>query len=207
MPSKKVIIVEDQPLQCELFKLYIQNCERYQIVGTTDNAALVDVYLVGHKVDLILMDIYTAMGESGIEAAQRIKQKYPTIKIIIITSTADYTYIERAKSIGIDSFWYKEAGERELIEIMDLTMAGQSVYPHESPDIALGDISTKALTKIEIEIIKLIARGKGNEEIAEQLSYSYNTIRKYINNILGKTGCKNRTELAVKAVEIGLISS
>ncbi len=202
-----VMIVEDQPLQRELFKLYIQNCDRYKLVGMTDNAALVDVYLVKNKVDIILMDICTACGESGIDAAQRIRQKYADIKIVIITSMADYSFVERAKRVGVDSFWYKEAGERELIEIMDLTMAGRNIYPHESPNIALGNISIQDLSKIEIEIIRQIAKGRGNDEIADQLNYTYNTIRKYINNILDKTGYKNRTELAVKAVEIGLISS
>ncbi len=207
MECKNVIIVEDQPLQRELFKLYIQNYSRYKIVGTTDNAALVDIYLIKNKVDIILMDIYTAMGESGIDAAQRVKEKYPEIKIVLITSMADYNFVERARSIGVDSFWYKEASEKELIEVMDLTLAGQNIYPHDPPDIALGCISVKELSKIEIEIIRLIAEGKGNDEISESLNYSYNTIRKYINTILDKTGCKNRTELAVKAVEISLISS
>ncbi len=207
MECKNVIIVEDQPLQRELFKLYIQNYSRYKIVGTTDNAALVDIYLIKNKVDIILMDIYTAMGESGIDSAQRVKEKYPEIKIVLITSMADYNFVERARSIGVDSFWYKEASEKELIEVMDLTLAGQNIYPHVPPDIALGCISVKELSKIEIEIIRLIAEGKGNDEISESLNYSYNTIRKYINTILDKTGCKNRTELAVKAVEISLISS
>ncbi len=207
MQIYNVIIVEDQPLQRELFRLYIQNCDRYQIVGMTDNAALVDVYLVKNNVDIILMDIFTAMGESGIEAAERVKQKYPNIKIIIITSMADYSFVEYARSVGVDSFWYKEAGEHELIEVMDLTMIGHSIYPLETLDVSLGELSIKDLSKIEIEIIRQIAKGMDNEEISEQLNYSYNTIRKYINNILEKTGCKNRTELAVKAVEIGLISS
>ncbi len=207
MASIKVMIVEDQPLQRELFKIYIDNSERYQLQCMTDNAALVDVYLVKNEVDVILMDICTALGESGLDAAERIKQKYPAVKIVIITSMADYMFIERAKQIGVDSFWYKEAGETELIEVLDLTMADESVYPNQSPNVALGNISLNQLSKIEIEIIRGIVKGKGNDEIAEELNYSYNTIRKYINKILEKTGYKNRTELAVKAVEAELISS
>ncbi len=207
MTCNNVMIVEDQPLQRELFKMYIQNSAQYQMVCTTDNAALVDVYLVKNKIDVILMDICTALGESGLDAAERIKRRYPDIKIVIITSMADYSYVERAKQIGVDSFWYKEAGENELIEVLNLTMAGGQVYPNHSLDVKLGDVSIDKLSKIEIEIIRCIVKGMNNDEIANELQYSYNTIKKYINVLMEKTGFNNRTELAVKAVEINLISS
>ncbi len=201
-----VMIVEDQALQMELFSLYLQNSNDYKLICKTDNAALADVYLVKNKIDLILMDVCTAMGASGLDASERIKLKYPEIKIIIITSMADYTFIERAKTIGIESFWYKEAGESELLEVMDLTMRGERIYPDDVLEIDLGMIKSKQLSKTEIEIIRLLVKGSTNEEIAEKTGYSYNTIRKYINLILEKTAYKNRTELAVKAVESGLIS-
>ncbi len=207
MTCNNVMIVEDQPLQRELFKMYIQNSAQYQMVCTTDNAALVDVYLVKNKIDVILMDICTALGESGLDAAERIKRRYPDIKIVIITSMADYSYVERAKQIGVDSFWYKEAGESELIEVLNLTMAGGQVYPNQSPDIKLGNVSIAELTKQEIDIIRCIVKGMNNDEISKELQYSYNTIKKYINVLMVKTGFNNRTELAVKAVEINLISS
>ncbi len=185
MTCNNVMIVEDQPLQRELFKMYIQNSAQYQMVCTTDNA----------------------LGESGLDAAERIKRRYPDIKIVIITSMADYSYVERAKQIGVDSFWYKEAGENELIEVLNLTMAGGQVYPNHSLDVKLGDVSIDKLSKIEIEIIRCIVKGMNNDEIANELQYSYNTIKKYINVLMEKTGFNNRTELAVKAVEINLISS
>ncbi len=201
-----VMIVEDQPLQRELFTLYIKNSDDYELVSTTDNAALAEVYLVKNKIDLILMDVCTAMGESGLDASERIKKKYPHIKIIVITSMADYTFINKARRIGIESFWYKEAGEKELIEIMDLTMAGQSIYPNDSLEVTLGAANSKELSNTELEILRLIVKGKSNEEISELTGYTYNTVRKYVNKIMSKTGYKNRTELAVNAVDTGLVS-
>lgn len=201
-----VMIVEDQPLQMELFTLYIKNSDEYTLVSKTDNAALAELYLLKNRVDLILMDVCTAMGESGLDASEKIKKKYPKIKIIIITSMADYTFMDRAKRIGVESFWYKEAGEDELIEIMDLTMAGEHIYPDASLDVAFGEINSKELSRTEIEILRLIVKGRTNEEISEITGYTYNTVRKYINKMLAKTGYKNRTELAVNAVELGLLS-
>ncbi len=201
------MIVEDQPLQRELFKLYLQNSDKYDLVCTTDNAALADVYLLKNKIDLILMDILTVMGESGLDASERIKKKYPEIKILIITSMADNAFIKRAKEIGVDSFWYKEAGEQELLEVMDLMMQGERVYPSESLDVNVGLANSKEFSESELAILRLIVKGKTNEEIREMTNLSYNTVRKYINLILSKTGCTNRTELAVKAVESSLVSS
>ncbi len=202
-----VMIVEDQPLQRELFKLYIQNSEKYNLVCSTDNAALCDIYLLKNNIDIILMDICTAMGESGLDASERIKAKYPNIKIIIITSMADHSFIKRAKNLGIESFWYKEADEKELLEIMDLTMSGKIVYPDSSLDVEIGKAKSKDFSESELDILRLIVKGKTNDEIAEETFLSYNTVRKYINILFEKTGCQNRTELAVKAVESGFISS
>ncbi len=202
-----VMIVEDQPLQRELFKLYIQNSDKYKLVCTTDNAALCDIYLLKNDIDLILMDICTAMGESGLDASERIKKKYPDVKIIVITSMADSSFIKRAKSLGIESFWYKEADEKELLEIMDLTLNGENIYPNNSLDVQIGKAKTNDFSESELNILRLIVKGKTNDEIAEETCLSYNTVRKYINILFEKTGCQNRTELAVKAVESSFISS
>ncbi len=200
-----VMIVEDQILHKELFEIYLRNSDKYKVVCTTDNAALADIYLVHNKIDFILMDICTAMGESGLDASARIKKKHPDIKIMIITSMLDYTFIARAREIGVDSFWYKEAGARELLEVMDMTMEGKSVYPNTIYEAKFGNIKNKDLSKVELEILRLIVKGRTNEEISDELSYSKNTVRKYIKNIFDKTGYKNRTELAVKAVEKNIV--
>ncbi len=205
MKKINVMIVEDQILHKELFSLYIKNSDRYNLVYTTDNAALADMFLINNEIDFILMDVYTAMGESGLDASEKIKKKYPHIKIMIITSIADHTFIKRAKEIGVESFWYKEAGATELIEIMDLTVAGESIYPNDTLNVKLGQTNNKDLNETELEIIRLIVSGKTNEEIAEIMKYKYNTIRNYIKVIFEKTGYTNRTELAVMAIKNRLV--
>ncbi len=205
MKKINVMIVEDQILHKELFELYIKNSEKYNLVYTTDNAALADMFLIKNKIDFILMDIYTAMGESGLDASARIKKKYPHIKIMIITSLADHTFIKRAQDIGVESFWYKDAGAEELIEIMNLTMEGHSIYPNNALNVNIGQANSKDLTETELKIIKLIIEGKSNEEISQIMGYKYNTIRNYIKLIFDKTGYTNRTELAVMAVKNKLV--
>ena len=83
------MIVEDQTMPRELFELRIQTSEHFEVALSIDNAALADVYCLRFPVDLILMDVVTRNGESGLDAAERIKRAFPQIKIIIVTSKSD----------------------------------------------------------------------------------------------------------------------
>ncbi len=205
--SKKinVMIVEDQVLHQELFSLHIEKSDKYNLVCTTDNAALADIYLVKNKIDLILMDVCTAMGKSGLDASERIKKNYPSIKIIILTSLADHSFLSRAKEIGVDSFWYKEMGSKELIRVMDLTMAGENIFPNKTLNVKCGNTYSNLLSETELKIIKCIVEGKSYKEISDELILSYNTVKKYVSLIFEKTGYNTKTDLAVDAVKNNLI--
>ena len=120
----KVMIVEDQTMPRELFELRIQASERFEVALSIDNAALADVYCLRFPVDLILMDVVTRGGESGLDAAERIKRTFPQMKIIIVTSMPECSYLSRAREIGVESFWYKEEQRESLLDVMARTMAG-----------------------------------------------------------------------------------
>lgn len=124
-----VMIVEDQELQRRIVKSALEESGRYRVLYETDNADVCDIYLLNGDIDLILMDIFTAMGADGIEASERIKGDYPDVKIIIITSNPETEWIERARAAGVESFWFKEVNANAIVSICDRTMAGESVYP------------------------------------------------------------------------------
>ena len=115
----KVMIVEDQTMPRELFELRVQASERFELALSIDNAALADVYCLRFPVDLILMDVITRDGENGLDAAARIKRAFPQIKIIIVTSMPECSYLKRAKEIGVESFWYKEEQRESLLDVME----------------------------------------------------------------------------------------
>ena len=201
----KVMIVEDQTMPRELFELRIQASEHFEVALSIDNAALADVYCLRLPVDLILMDVVTRGGESGLDAAARIKRAFPQIKIIIVTSMPECSYLSRAQEIGVESFWYKEEQRESLLDVMERTMAGESVYPDATPELQLGLASSYAFTDRELEVLREMAGGDTNQEIAERLHMSVATVKTHILNMLEKTGFKNRTELAVRARESGLV--
>ena len=123
----RVMLVEDQRLVQQFLEDIVNDSDRYELAASLRNADLADVYCEREQIDLILMDVYTAGGASGLNAAARIKKKHPYIRIIIITSMPEVSYLDRAREIGVESFWYKEISDEPLISVMDRTMAGESV--------------------------------------------------------------------------------
>ena len=202
----RVLLVEDQDITAKLFETFLTASGRYLVAGILKNADIAPAYCArGGGVDLVLMDVYTELGASGIEAAAAIKCDHPGIKIVIITSLPEVSYIDRAREAGVDSFWYKEAGDAALLEICDRTMAGESVYPDETPPLQLGLIKSTELTGRELDILREVARGLTNNEIAERLHLSVNTVSDYVKSMLSKTGFHTRTEIAIRAREQGLV--
>ncbi|MGN0801554.1 MAG: LuxR C-terminal-related transcriptional regulator [Candidatus Faecivicinus sp.] len=201
----KVMIVEDQTMPRQLFELRVQSSERFELAISIDNAAMADIYCLRYPVDLILMDVITRNGESGLDAAERIKHAFPEIKIVIVTSMPECSYLSRARAIGVESFWYKEEQRESLMEIMERTMNGESIYPDAPPELRLGLASSYDFTDRELEVLREMTGGDTNQEIAERLHMSVATVKTHILNMLGKTGFRNRTELAVRARESGLV--
>ena len=201
------MIVDDQSISRHLFEMYVNNSPKYELVFSLSSASAADVYILRHQVDLILMDILMNDGSNGLEAAEKIKKLRPDIKIIAVTSMPEYSWLEKAKSIGIESFWYKEADEQTILEVMDRTVAGESVYPDSSPRVKLGLADSSELTDRELEILRIVTTGATNQQVAEQLGISENTVKSHVRSMLDKTGFRSRTELAIKARVLGIAIS
>lgn len=202
----KVLIVEDDPMAQKLLETFIENSGRYKVAGSIVSAGFAETYCLKHSVDLVLMDICTALGVSGLEISTKIKKMKPDIKIIIITSQPECDFINRAKSGGVDSFWYKSSDEREILELMDRTMAGESIYPDSTPRLQIGNAWNTEFTPRQLEVLRELTSGDTNAEIAKRLGISPTTVRDYIQQMLEMTGLQNRTSLAVAADKSGLVN-
>ena len=200
-----VLIVEDDPMARKLLEIFVSTSEKYHLVPSLDSAAMAELYCMTNQVDLVLMDVCTAMDMSGIEAAAKLKKTYPAIKIIIITSQPEYSYIDQARKIGVESFWYKEPTAEALLKVMDRTMAGESIYPDSAPVIRLGAALSEDFTERELEVLRELVSGKTDAAIAETLCLSVTRVKQHIQHIREKTQFANRTELAVRARESGLV--
>ena len=201
----KVLIVDDQNIARGFFEMHVRASVNYVLVQSLPAAELAVGWCDENPVDLIVMDVMMRYGIDGLTAAERIKKKHPEIRIILATSMAESKWESRAKEAGIDSFWYKEYSEEPLIEVMDRTMAGESVYPGKSPNMPFGWVTKADLSGRELDVLRELTAGATNDEIAEHLHISVHTVKRHIQNMLDKTGFENRLALAVHAKSLGLV--
>jgi two-component system vancomycin resistance associated response regulator VraR len=204
---RNVLIVEDDPMARQLLEIYIDKSENYELAGSIESALFAEAFCRTHKVEVMLMDVCTAMHANGIDAATDIKKHLPNIKIVVITSQPECSYIDRARAAGVDSFWYKSATAEEIIYIMDRTLLGESIYPDNTPELTLGDAVSESFSKRELDVLRLVVEGYTDADIAETLFISVATVKTHIQNMKNRTGFRNRTELAVRARESGLVIS
>ena len=200
-----VMIVEDDPMASKLLEIFVKESDRYTVTHTIDNASMAEMYCFKNPIDLILMDVCTAMNANGLDAAAKIKKSFPHIKVIIMTSQPECSFIDRARSIGVDSFWYKESTAEKVIEVMDRTMNGESVYPDTTPTLQLGSAKSSEFSPKELEVLRELISGESDAVIADKLHMSLRTVKAHIQTMREKTGFRNRTELAVRARECGLV--
>lgn len=201
----KLMIVDDQFVSRELFRLILEKNPDYEVVYSVDTAMFADTYVLNRNLDLVIMDILMQDGSNGLDAAEKIKKLRPDIKIVAVTSMPEVSWMDRAKVIGIDSFWYKEASEASILEVIDRTLAGETIYPDATPVIQLGLAKSTELTPREIQVLRLLTTGAGNEEIASKLEISLNTVKTHVMHLMDKTGFNSRTQLAIQARITGFV--
>ena len=201
----RVLIVEDQKMAQENMEYIINTCENYVLAGIIPNAADAELFCMREAVDLILMDVCTVRDENGIDAAAVIKKKFPEIKIIIVTSMAEHTFIEKAKAANADSFWYKDAMSGDLLSVMDRTMAGERIFPERTPEVKLGLSTSYELTSYELNVLRALMQSTSDEDAASMLGCSKANIRWHVGKILDKTGYRTRMELLIAVAQKNLI--
>ena len=200
-----VLIVEDQKMAQENMEAIIKTNENYTLAGIIPNAADAELFYMRGGVDLILMDVCTARDESGIEACAVIKKKFPKIKVIVVTSMAEHTFIEKARAARADSFWYKDASRGELISVMDRTMAGERIFPDKTPEVKLGLTTSYELTQSELDVLRALMQSTSDEDAANMLGCTKANIRWHLGKILDKTGYRTRMELLIAVAQKNLI--
>lgn len=195
----QVVVVDDYRISRTFFEMMVQNDVRYALAGSFSNAGYAVAFCLNHPVDLVILDVLMRTGIDAITAARQLKEQKPQIRIILATSTAEATWEDDARKLGVESFWYKEYSEESLSEVIERTIAGEHIYPHNPVDIKLGNTHRVELSDRELTL------GYTNEEIAEKLCISPHTVRSHIQNLLNKTGFKNRLALVVNAASLGIV--
>ena len=151
----RVIVCDDQNISRGFFEMYVRAAAGFELTAGLRTAREAVDYLKEHEADLLILDVMMQDGIDGLSAATLIKKEHPQLKIILTTSAAETGWEDKARAIGVESFWYKEYDEHGIQEIMNRTMAGESVYPGDAPDVSFGKIKRSDLTDRELDVLRM----------------------------------------------------
>lgn len=206
----RILIVEDQVIVRQGLKIILEQDERISVPYEAENGKEAIKILEQHLVDLIMMDVRMPI-MNGIEATRIIKQKWPSVKVLVLTTFNDDEYALSALKEGADSFLLKTTEAKKLIEAVHSCMRGGMTIHDEvaakvMPRLLKGTEQKKidvsiSLSERELAITRLVGEGKTNKEIAQALHLSIGTVKNHLTQILQKTNLRDRTQLAIFAVK------
>lgn len=162
--------------------------------------------------DVILMDLVMP-GKTGLEAIVEIKQRQPRARILVLTSFADDSNVTKAIRAGAYGFLLKDTSPDELVQTIRSVYADKLTLPQELTHILLGSETIEKepgsmqqdLTPRELDVLRCIAQGMSNKQVAQKLSVSTTTVRSHVSSMIRKLNVENRTQLAIYARENDLI--
>ncbi|HLU23125.1 response regulator [Lederbergia graminis] len=194
----KLLIVDDDKLVCQSLQLLLGKERDLEVISTASNGEEAIELCKREKPDVILMDIQMPVMD-GIESTKRIKENWPTIQIMMLTTFQDERNIRLALKAGAEGYLLKSASIENMAQQIRALKAGSVILDGDvlktitEPDTA----ALEGLTERETEIVELIAQGLSNKEIAAQLYLSVGTVRNMITIILDKLEIRDRTQLAI----------
>ena len=163
----KVLIVDDHESMCDSLFHALTSTVDFMVVGTLKNALHAELYCMKLSPDLVLMDVCTEGGASGLDATKVIREKYPNIKVIVMSGFDEITYAPRAKEAGANAFIYKSKSLDYFVEVAKGVMEGKNYFPE--PKTISTSIGEAPLTEREMEVLRLMCKHMTNKEIAEEL--------------------------------------
>ena len=202
---KRVLLVEQDPMVRRLLELFIEGNKEYSLICSMENEQMPDNCCEHIGADMIVMGLSEKTVWRDLKILEKVKVDHPQTKILVMTDISDYSLVEESKNIGVDCFWYKSNPPEKIMELMDRTLNGESIYPEQYLDVPMGDTMSSEFTAREIEVLRELVQGTTDTEIAEKLSVSLRTIKTHLQNMREKTGFRNRTDLAVWASTSGFV--
>ena len=209
--SKKLLIVDDHEIIRLGLRVILEDTD--MVVAEEATSAAEALAAVEKSVpDVVLMDIRMEGGD-GLNTLGRLKLDYPDLPIVLFSAYDNPTYIARAVALGAAGYILKSAPRERLIGALETAAAGESAWTREELRRVTGALATPRLsqdievplTQRESEVLRQMAQGLTNKEIAKMLGISYETVKEHVQHILRKIGVSDRTQAAVWAVRKNLV--
>jgi NarL family two-component system response regulator LiaR len=209
----KLVVCDDQATVRDGLVMLLKLEPDIEIVGTAEDGAEAVDMVADKGPDLVLMDLKMPI-MNGVEATRQITATYPDVKVLVLTTYADDEWVFDAIQAGASGYLLKDTPREELIKAVRGTVTGRTYVDPSVAGKVLEQVSsrqtqpatliTSKLTEREAEVLRLIAKGLSNADIADRLFLSDGTVRNHVSAILAKLGVSDRTQAAVIAIQHGL---
>jgi DNA-binding NarL/FixJ family response regulator len=200
----RVLSVDDHPLLRGGIAALIGNQTDMEVVAEASNGREALEQFRKHRPDITLMDLQMPV-MSGIDAISAIRGEFPEARIVILTTHAGDVQVSRALKAGARAYLLKGSLRNELLETIRAVHAGQKRVSSEVAAEIAEHSTDQALTPREVDVLRLVAKGNANKEIAAQLSLTEETVKSHIRNILAKLEANDRTHAVAMGVKRGII--
>ncbi|MGI6076895.1 MAG: response regulator transcription factor [Fastidiosipilaceae bacterium] len=200
----RVIIVDDHVSMCDSLEFALTNTGKYRVVGRLASAEQALLYCEHLRPDLVILDVCTEGGASGLDAAAQISIQLPLVKLIVMSGFDEITYAPRAEKAGAHAFVFKSKSLDFFVDVAARVMEGGTYFP-EPRHIPLPD-GEAPLTEREMEVLRLMCKHMTTKEIAAELFISENTVKYHKANMLAKTGFSKSMDLAFYMLSHGWIN-
>jgi DNA-binding NarL/FixJ family response regulator len=199
----RILTVDDHPLLRKGIAALVNAEDDMKLVAEASSGEEAVEKFRAHRPDVTLMDIQLP-GLNGIETISQIQKEFPNAKVIVLTTYSGDAQVVRAIRVGARAYLLKRQVHRELLETIRAVHAGQRRIPQEIA-VELVDHPRDDLTPREVDVLRLIACGNANREIADQLSIGEASVKSYVANILSKLDAKDRAHAVTIGLKRGII--
>ena len=206
----RLVIADDHWVVREGLKMFLARDPAFEIVGEAEDGSQAVRLATQLRPDVVLMDLLMPVMD-GIAAITAIRRQVPDVEVLALTSVLEDELVVGAVRAGATGYLLKDTRGEELKQAIRLAAAGQV---HLSPQAAArlmrevrAPESPETLTERETDVLRLMAQGLSNKEIARELHIGDGTVKTHVSNVLAKLGVQSRTQAALHAVRIGLVSA
>lgn len=209
MEPIKVLIVDDHRVVRQGLRMFLGLDSDLQVVGEAANGQEALEMVASARPDVVLMDLLMPVMD-GITATEEIRHEHPDVEVLALTSVLEDTSVINAVKAGAIGYLLKDTDADELCKAIKAAAAGQVQLAPKAAERLMREVrapeNPEKLTERETEVLRLLAIGKSNKEIALAMQIGETTVKTHVSNILAKLGVPSRTQAALYAVRIGLVS-